>query len=120
MLLGAQRGSDGTTVATGTRASLSIAKLNVYDEAIAAADINCLFNEDGAADGRSHPFIGWIAEFLAVVSLNRMNEDPDGDGVLNGLENFFGTVPDEYSPSFTSTDLGPSTSTFTSPPSGCP
>jgi|GEM_PF-2377847 hypothetical protein len=29
---------------------LSIAKLNVYDEAIAATDINCLFNEDGAAD----------------------------------------------------------------------
>ena len=51
MLLGAQRGSDGTTVATDTRASFSIAKLNVYDEAIAAADINCLFNEDGAADG---------------------------------------------------------------------
>ncbi|MDC0504138.1 hypothetical protein OAV21_04860 [bacterium] len=68
----------------------------------------------------SDPFIGWIAEFPTVVSLNRMNEDPDSDGVLNGLENFFGTVADEYSPSFTSTDLGPTTSTFTSPPSGCP
>ena len=48
------------------------------------------------------------------------HDDPDSDGVLNGLENFFGTVADEYSPSFTSTDLGPTTSTSTSPPSGCP
>lgn len=72
MLLGAQRGSNGTTVGTGTRASLSIAKLNVYDEAIASADINCLFNEDGAADG----LLSSIHRLDCGISCGRQSE-PD-------------------------------------------
>lgn len=38
-------------------------------------------------------FAGWISDFPGVGSQDGFNDDPDGDGQPNGIENFFGTDP---------------------------
>ncbi|HSP42374.1 MAG TPA: glycosyl hydrolase family 28-related protein [Luteolibacter sp.] len=59
-------------------------------------------------------FDDWIAGF-DVGALTGFNDDPDSDGIPNGLEAWFGTFPDEFSagPANLASD-GP-TSTFTHP-----
>lgn len=42
-------------------------------------------------------FETWIAGFPGVGDLTGFNDDPDGDGQANGLENFLGTDPSEWS-----------------------
>ncbi|MCU0781833.1 MAG: hypothetical protein MUF04_12130, partial [Akkermansiaceae bacterium] len=42
-------------------------------------------------------FAGWIATFPGVDGLTDVDDDPDGDGIANGVENFFGTHPGEFS-----------------------
>jgi hypothetical protein len=42
---------------------------------------------------RANNFSDWISSF-AVGELNGFGDDPDGDGMVSGLENFFGTSPD--------------------------
>jgi len=38
-------------------------------------------------------FAGWISTFPGVGTLSGFDDDPDGDGQPNGVENFFGTDP---------------------------
>lgn len=51
----------------------------------------------------ANTFTSWIAGFPDVGSATGFNDDPDGDGVNNGLENYLGTDPSKYSPGLTST-----------------
>ena len=41
----------------------------------------------------ANTFATWIAGYPALGSATGFNDDPDGDGIPNGLENFFGTDP---------------------------
>ena len=43
------------------------------------------------------------------------NDDPDGDGIKNGLENFFGTDPSAANPGITQVTKNGSTFTFQHP-----
>ncbi|MEM9446000.1 MAG: sulfatase-like hydrolase/transferase, partial [Verrucomicrobiota bacterium] len=45
------------------------------------------------AQGVSNNYAEWIAGFPGVGLFTGINDDPDGDGYNNGLENYFGTDP---------------------------
>lgn len=47
--------------------------------------------------GASGSFSEWIATFPGVGLVNGFDDDADGDGVPNGLENVFGTDPSAFS-----------------------
>lgn len=43
-------------------------------------------------------FKNWISDYPEVGNQTGLDQDPDGDGTDNGVENFFGTAPDQFSP----------------------
>ncbi|MDB4265398.1 Ig-like domain-containing protein [bacterium] len=61
-----------------------------------------------------HNFATWIAGFPLVGS-NGLGDDPDGDGIPNGLEAWFGTDPGEFSRGFSGMTSSGLTTTFTHP-----
>jgi hypothetical protein len=62
-------------------------------------------------------FAAWIGGFN-VGSLNGFNDDADGDGIKNGLENVFGTNPSVANQGVTAVAKTGSTVTFRHPQSG--
>jgi len=66
-------------------------------------------------------FSGWIAGY-DVASQDGVNDDPDGDGTENGVENYFGTNPAVFSQGLVScaVDSGAGTFTFTHPINSAP
>jgi hypothetical protein len=60
-------------------------------------------------------FSDWISEFTGLGGLTALNDDADGDGIDNGVENYFGTHPGQANagPADLSTDG--TTTTFTHP-----
>ncbi len=55
----------------------------------------------------------WIRGFSGVAGQTGLNDDPDGDGVENGIENFFGTPPNAPSPGIAVGTVNPAQGTFT-------
>lgn len=72
------------------------------------------------SDGNS--FADWIAGFPGVGAQDGLDQDPDGDGIDSGVENIFGTAPDEFSAGIAvgAVDSGSNTFTFTHPQSATP
>lgn len=66
--------------------------------------------------GPSDTFADWIGGY-DVGGQTGVNQDPDGDGIDNGVENFFGTAPDEFSQGLIAGtyNAGVGTFTFTHP-----
>ena len=64
-------------------------------------------------------FAAWIGGFN-VGSLNGFDDDADGDGIKNGLENVFGTDPSVANQGVTAVAKSGSTVTFQHPQSGFP
>ena len=63
-------------------------------------------------------FSDWIAGYPGVGSETDPSDDPDGDGVESGVENFFGTDPSVFSKGLMSGDVTGGTFAFTHPQSG--
>lgn len=60
-------------------------------------------------------FAEWIAAFPGVGDQTGLNDDPDGDGIPNGVENFFGTVPDSFSRGLAAKMVGDNQFVFSHP-----
>jgi hypothetical protein len=58
-------------------------------------------------------FSVWIATFPGVGGLTGVADDPDGDGIDNGIENFFGTNPGTFSQGLVAGTANPGAGTFT-------
>jgi hypothetical protein len=66
-------------------------------------------------------FANWMAGFPSVPpALAGFNQDADGDGLENGVENFFGTNPGVGSVGLVAVTSGGSTFTFTHPQNASP
>ncbi len=60
-------------------------------------------------------FSDWISDFSEVGDLTGLADDPDGDGVPNGVEAWFGTHPAESSGGLANLAVNGTTMTFTHP-----
>jgi hypothetical protein len=58
-------------------------------------------------------FTEWIATFPGLGGLTGVGDDPDGDGIDNGIENFFGTNPGAFSQGLVAGTANPGAGTFT-------
>ena len=65
-------------------------------------------------------YADWIAGFPGVGGQTGFNDDPDGDGIPNGMENFFGTAPDEFSTGLVAVEVAGGAFTFTHPQNATP
>jgi hypothetical protein len=63
----------------------------------------------------------WIRGFPGVGAQTGLHDDPDGDGLENGIENIFGTAPNAASAGITVVSANPALGTFTfNHPQGVP
>lgn len=67
--------------------------------------------------GGGNDFSDWIAGY-SVGGQTGLGDDPDGDGVDSGVENFFGTAPDAFTQGLVSGTVSGGTFTFTHPQTG--
>lgn len=65
-------------------------------------------------------FAEWIAGFPEVGELNGFEDDPDGDGLANGLENHFGSSPSTANPGVVEVARSGNTVTFVHPRNSAP
>lgn len=79
---------------------------------------NVRVTSSGGAGG-GNLFVDWIAAY-AVGGADGFDDDPDGDGIGNGLENYLGTAPDEFSGSIVGVGAGGNTFMFAHPVSDSP
>jgi hypothetical protein len=70
--------------------------------------------------GGGNTFANWIGGFTVLNGLTGFNDDPDGDGLDNVLENFLGTAPNAGNAGLTAGALSGNTFTFTHPQNATP
>jgi hypothetical protein len=68
----------------------------------------------GGVTPPANTFANWIDDFPGVGTRDGLSDDADGDGIDNGVENYFGTDPSQSSEGLVSGDVvkGPVSSTF--------
>ena len=67
------------------------------------------------AASSSNTFADWITGKPGVNGQTGVNQDPDGDGIDSGVENFFGTEPGVFSQGLVAGTVSGNTFTFTHP-----
>ncbi len=65
-------------------------------------------------------FAAWIQSYPGVGEMDGFDEDPDGDGLENGVENYFGTHPGEPNAGVTEVARSGNTVTFQHPLNAIP
>lgn len=68
----------------------------------------------------NNDYTAWIGTYPGVGGLTGFNDDADGDGIANGLENLFGTDPSVSSGGITQVAKNGSTVTFQHPQNASP
>jgi autotransporter-associated beta strand protein len=68
----------------------------------------------------TNTFANWIGTFSGLGGLTAVGDDPDGDGIDNGVENFFGTNPGTFSQGLLVGVKSGNTFTFTHPQNATP
>lgn len=58
-------------------------------------------------------FASWIGGFVLDPTKQGIDDDPDNDGIKNGIENFFGTAPNVFSRGLSAETHDPATGLFT-------
>ncbi|MCB1130411.1 MAG: hypothetical protein KDN05_04725 [Verrucomicrobiae bacterium] len=86
----------GLTNSNGDPFKGFIHRVQVFDQALADADVTQLWNE-GSASGNDYD--GWMALYPSITDPNDKlsTADPDGDGLTNQEEYAFGLAPDSGS-----------------------
>jgi hypothetical protein len=74
-----------------------------------------VFHVDLATIGGGSDYASWIGGFSGVGLLNGFNDDADGDGIGNGVENFFGTHPSASNTGITQVSSSGNSVTFLHP-----
>jgi hypothetical protein len=70
--------------------------VQVYNRALTPAEVTLLYNNPGNPLMAANPtFSEWMAGYN-VGAETGFDQDPDGDGIANGLEAWFGTGPDTF------------------------
>lgn len=93
----------------------------VIDGSYAAMTGDRAFHADlTALAGPANTYASWIAGYPAVGALTGFNDDADGDGIENGLENLFGTNPAVSSQGIVQVARSGNTITFQHPASTSP
>ncbi|MFT5905041.1 MAG: hypothetical protein ACI9E1_000631, partial [Cryomorphaceae bacterium] len=89
--------------------------VQVYNTAITVTNVAYLYNNPGNPLAATSPtFTSWISGYN-LVEKDGFNEDPDGDGIANGLEAWFGTSPDEFTAGLTILSVEGAITTFSHP-----
>jgi autotransporter-associated beta strand protein len=70
--------------------------------------------------GGGNTFADWIATYPGVGAFTGVGDDADGDGIDNGVENFFGTDPSVSNSGLVAGAVGVNTFTFTHPQNATP
>lgn len=70
--------------------------------------------------GSGNDYASWIAGYPAVGAQSGFDQDADGDGIKNGLENFFGTNPAVFNAGLTDFARSGSNLTFRHPKNASP
>jgi hypothetical protein len=65
-------------------------------------------------------FADWIATYPGVGAFTGVGDDADGDGIDNGVENFFGTDPSASNSGLVASEVTSSTFKFTHPQNATP
>lgn len=65
-------------------------------------------------------YAAWIFGYPGVGAMTAFNDDADGDGIANGLENLFGTDPSVFNPGVTQVATSGDTVTFQHPQNPTP
>ena len=97
---------------TGRYVAIEILANNGDQDRVGLAEVAVTAGSGGGGGG---DFSDWIAMFPGVGDQTRIGDDPDGDGVDSGVENFFGTGPDRFSAGLVPVAGGGDTFVFTHP-----
>lgn len=93
----------------------SLDDVQVYNKALTTAEITTLYNDPGTPLMAANPtFSEWVAGY-DVGAETGYSQDPDRDGIANGLEAWFGTRPDKFSAGLSQPTTDGATITFSHP-----